>query len=572
VQSLSPEIKPSKEVRMLNDMEIAENVEIKPIEEIARLLGLNEENLEEYGKYKAKISPGIKIEGKGKTGKLIMVTAMTPTPAGEGKTTTSIGLADALSHIGEKAVVALREPSLGPVFGMKGGATGGGYAQVAPREEINLHFTGDIHAITAAHNLLSAMVDNRLHFDGSCGLLDCRRVTWKRVMDMDDRVLREVVIGIGGPLRGIARETGFDITAASEVMAIFCLAVDLKDLKERLGNILVGYAPDKKPVFARELKAEGAMAALLKDALKPNIVQTLEGTPALIHGGPFANIAHGTNSVIATRIGLQLADYVVTESGFGSDLGAEKFFNIVVRTGHIPPPEACVLVATLRALKLHGGVELENVNKENVQAVEKGFENLRKHMENMRVFGVPFVVAINRFPSDTEREIEKVKELCRRDKARVALSEVFAKGGKGGKDLAQEILKAIEEEENRFQLLYPSDMPLIEKIETVAQKIYGASSVAMEGKIRRKIQRIEKIGFGNLPVCIAKTQYSLSDDDEALGRPRDFTLIVTDVSLSSGAGFVVVYCGDIMTMPGLPNVPSAERIDVTEDGRITGLG
>ena len=557
---------------MLNDMEIAENVEIKPIEEIARLLGLNEENLEEYGKYKAKISPGIKIEGKGKTGKLIMVTAMTPTPAGEGKTTTSIGLADALSHIGEKAVVALREPSLGPVFGMKGGATGGGYAQVAPREEINLHFTGDIHAITAAHNLLSAMVDNRLHFDGSCGLLDCRRVTWKRVMDMDDRVLREVVIGIGGPLRGIARETGFDITAASEVMAIFCLAVDLKDLKERLGNILVGYAPDKKPVFARELKAEGAMAALLKDALKPNIVQTLEGTPALIHGGPFANIAHGTNSVIATRIGLQLADYVVTESGFGSDLGAEKFFNIVVRTGHIPPPEACVLVATLRALKLHGGVELENVNKENVQAVEKGFENLRKHMENMRVFGVPFVVAINRFPSDTEREIEKVQELCRKDKARVALSEVFAKGGKGGKDLAQEILKAIEKEENRFQLLYPSDMPLIEKIETVAQKIYGASSVAMEGKIRRKIQRIEKIGFGNLPVCIAKTQYSLSDDDEALGRPRDFTLIVTDVSLSSGAGFVVVYCGDIMTMPGLPNVPSAERIDVTEDGRITGLG
>jgi formate--tetrahydrofolate ligase len=571
VQSLSPEIKPSKEVRMLNDMEIAENVEIEPIEEIARQLGLNEEDLEEYGKYKAKISPGIKIEGKGKTGKLIMVTAMTPTPAGEGKTTTSIGLADALSHIGEKAVVALREPSLGPVFGMKGGATGGGYAQVAPREEINLHFTGDIHAITAAHNLLSAMVDNRLHFDGSCGLLDCRRVTWKRVMDMDDRVLREVVIGIGGPLRGIARETGFDITAASEVMAIFCLAVDLKDLKERLGNILVGYAPDRKPVFARELKAEGAMAALLKDALQPNIVQTLEGTPALIHGGPFANIAHGTNSVIATRIGLQLADYVVTESGFGSDLGAEKFFNIVVRTGHIPPPEACVLVATLRALKLHGGVELENVDEENVQAVEKGFENLRKHMENMRLFGVPFVVAINRFPSDTEAEIEKVKELCRKDKARVALSEVFAQGGKGGKDLAQEILKAIEEEESRFQLLYPSDMPLIEKIETVAQKIYGASSVAMEGKIRRKIQRIEKIGFGNLPVCIAKTQYSLSDDDEALGRPRDFTLIVTDVSLSSGAGFVVVYCGDIMTMPGLPKVPSAERIDVTEDGRITGL-
>lgn len=556
---------------MLNDMEIAENIELKPIEEIARQLGLSEEDLEKYGKYKAKISPAIKIEGEGKRGKLIMVTAMTPTPAGEGKTTTSIGLGDALSHLGEKAVVALREPSLGPVFGMKGGATGGGYAQVAPREAINLHFTGDIHAVTAAHNLLSAMVDNRLHFDGTCGLLDCRRVTWKRVLDMDDRVLREVVVGIGGPLRGIARETGFDITAASEVMAIFCLAVDLKDLKGRLGNILVGYAPDRKPVFARELKAEGAMAALLKDALQPNIVQTLEGTPALIHGGPFANIAHGTNSVIATRMGLQLADYVVTESGFGSDLGAEKFFNIVVRTGHIPAPAACVLVATLRALKLHGGVELENVNEENVQAVGKGFENLQKHMENMRIFGVPFVVAINRFPSDTEAEIEKVKELCRKERVRVALSEVYAKGGKGGQDLAQEVLKAIEEEENRFQLLYPSDMPLLEKVETVARKVYGASSVAMEGKIRRKILKIEKNGFGGLPVCIAKTQYSLSGDDEALGRPKDFTLIVTDASLSSGAGFVVVYCGDIMTMPGLPKVPSAERIDITEDGRITGL-
>ncbi len=556
---------------MLSDMEIAENIKLKPIEEIARRLGLDDEDLEKYGKHMAKISPRIKIEGKNKTGKLIMVTAMTPTPAGEGKTTTSIGLADALSHIGEKATVALREPSLGPVFGMKGGATGGGYAQVAPREEINLHFTGDIHAITAAHNLLAAMVDNRLHFDGACGLLDCRRVTWKRVMDMDDRVLREVVIGIGGPLRGIARETGFDITAASEVMAIFCLAVGLKDLKERLGNILVGYAPDRKPVFAWELKAEGAMAALLRDAIQPNLVQTLEGTPALIHGGPFANIAHGTNSVIATRMGLQLADYVVTESGFGSDLGAEKFFNIVVRTGQIPPPAACVLVATLRALKLHGGVKLEKVNEENVKAVEKGFENLRKHMENMRIFGVPFVVAINRFPADTEKEIEKVKELCLKEKARAALSDVFAKGGKGGKELAQEILKAIEEDENRFQLLYPSDMPLVEKVETVARKIYGASSVAMEGKIRRKIERIDKDGFGSLPVCIAKTQYSLSDDDEALGRPEDFTLIVTDASLSAGAGFVVVYCGDIMTMPGLPKVPSAEKIDVTDDERITGL-
>lgn len=556
---------------MLDDTEIAANAEIQPIEEIAGKLGLKTEYLERYGRFKAKVSPEETQKKKEQRGKLIMVTAMTPTPAGEGKTTTSIGLADALNQIGKKTVVALREPSLGPVFGMKGGATGGGYAQVVPREEINLHFTGDIHAITAAHNLLAAMVDNRLHFDGSCGLLDCRRVTWKRVMDMDDRVLREVVIGIGGPLRGIARETGFDITAASEVMAIFCLAVDLKDLKERLGNIVVGQSPDKKRVFARELNAEGSMAALLKDALRANLVQTLEGTPALIHGGPFANIAHGTNSVIATRMGLQLADYVVTESGFGSDLGAEKFFDIVVRTGHIPPPDACVLVATLRALKLHGGVELKDVNNENVEAVERGFPNLQKHMENISIFGVPFVVAINRFPSDTEAEIEKVKELCGKEKTRVALSEVFTKGGKGGKDLAQEVLQAIEEDENRFQLLYPSDMPFIEKIETVAQKIYGASTVAMEGKTRRKIERLERAGFGNLPVCIAKTQYSLSDDDEALGRPENFTLIVTDVSLSSGAGFVVVYCGDVMTMPGLPKVPSAEKIDVTEDDRITGL-
>ncbi|MBA7597340.1 Formate--tetrahydrofolate ligase [subsurface metagenome] len=556
---------------MLDDTEIAANAEIQLIEEIAGKLGLKTEHLERYGRFKAKVSPEVIQKKKEQRGKLIMVTAMTPTPAGEGKTTTSIGLADALSQVGKKTVVALREPSLGPVFGMKGGATGGGYAQVVPREEINLHFTGDIHAITAAHNLLAAMVDNRLHFDGSCGLLDCRRVTWKRVMDMDDRVLREVVIGIGGPLRGIARETGFDITAASEVMAIFCLAVDLKDLKERLGNIIVGQSPDKKRVFARELNAEGSMAALLKDALRANLVQTLEGTPALIHGGPFANIAHGTNSVIATRMGLQLADYVVTESGFGSDLGAEKFFDIVVRTGHIPPPDACVLVATLRALKLHGGVELKDVDGENVEAVERGFSNLQKHMENMSIFGVPFVVAINRFPSDTEAEIEKVKELCGKEKTRVALSEVFTKGGKGGKDLAQEVLQAIEEDENRFQLLYPLDMPLIEKIETVAEKIYGAASVAMEGKTRRKIRRLEKAGFGNLPVCIAKTQYSLSDDDEALGRPEDFTLIVTDVSLSSGAGFVVVYCGDVMTMPGLPKVPSAEKIDVTEDDRITGL-
>jgi formate--tetrahydrofolate ligase len=556
---------------MLNDKEIADKVTMKPIEEIAQKLGIGADALESYGKYKAKIIPE-KIGRKGeKRGKLIMVTAMSPTPAGEGKTTTSIGLADALNRMGKNATVALREPSLGPVFGMKGGATGGGYAQVMPREEINLHFTGDIHAITAAHNLLAAMVDNRLHFDGSCGLLDCRRVEWKRVMDMDDRVLREVVIGIGGPLRGIARETGFDITAASEIMAILCLADGLADLKERIGNILVGYSPDRQPVFARSVKAEGAMTALLKDALNPNLVQTLEGTPALIHGGPFANIAHGTNSIIATRMALGLSDYVVTETGFGSDLGAEKFLDIVVRTGRIPPPDVCVLVATIRALKFHGGVKLEDINSENIEALERGFDNLAKHMENMNIFGIPFVVAVNRFPSDTEAEIEKVKKLCQTEKTRVALSEVYAKGGEGGEEPAQEVLKAAEEDGSHFQFLYDLDQTLQDKIETVATKIYGAASVAMEGKIRRKIQRLEKLGFGNLPVCIAKTQYSLSDDDEALGRPRDFTLIVTDISISSGAGFVVVYCGDIMTMPGLPKIPAAEKIDVTEQGDITGL-
>ena len=556
---------------MLDEKEIAKKTGMKPIEEIARKLGVDPEFLEKFGKSKAKISPDSISRKNGKQGKLIMVTAMSPTPAGEGKTTTSIGLADALNRLGKKTTVALREPSLGPVFGMKGGATGGGYARVIPSDEINLHFTGDIHAITAAHNLLAAMVDNRLHFDGSCGLLDCRRVTWKRVMDMDDRVLRDVVIGIGGPLRGIARETGFDITAASEIMAIFCLSEGKADLKERLGNILIGYSPDRQPVFARAIKAAGAMAALLKDALKPNLVQTLEGTPALIHGGPFANIAHGTNTIIATRMALGLSDFVVTESGFGSDLGAEKFFDIVVRTGHIPAPDACVLVATIRALKFHGGVKLEDVDKENLEAVEKGFENLEKHIENMGTFGVPFVVAINRFPSDTPAEIERVKKLCRDNKARVALSEVYARGGEGGEDLAGEILKAVDEEKNTFRFLYELEIPMIEKIEAVAMKIYGASSVAMEGKTSRKIRRIEKMGFGNLPVCIAKTQYSLSGDDEALGRPRDFTLIVTDVSLSAGAGFVVVYCGDIMTMPGLPKVPSAEKIDVSEDGNITGL-
>lgn len=556
---------------MADDMAIAQKVKIRPIEAIAEKLGLETSALELYGPFKAKIAYERSIRIGEKKGKLIMVTALTPTPAGEGKTTTSIGLADALNQLGLRAVAALREPSLGPVFGRKGGATGGGYAQVMPRDEINLHFTGDIHAVTAAHNLLAAMVDNRLHFEGVCGLLDCRRVTWKRVLDVDDRVLREVVVGIGGPLRGIARETGFEITAASEVMAILCLAQDLNDLKERMGRIMVGYSPDKKPVFARDLKAAGAMAALLKEAIKPNLVQTLEANPVLIHGGPFANIAHGTSSVIATRLALDLADMVVTETGFGSDLGAEKFFDIVVRTGHIPPPDACVLVATARALKLHGGVKLAEIEEENVQAVEKGFANLKKHIENLNLFGVPVVVALNKFSTDTEEELRTIASLCREEGVEVALSEVYSQGGRGGLELADKVVKACRERKTDFKFLYPLEMPLLEKIETVARNIYGAAGVAMEGKIKRKILRMEKEGFAHLPVCIAKTQYSLSDDEELLGRPEEFTLIVTDVSLSSGAGFVVVYCGDIMTMPGLPRSPAAERVDISDTGEITGL-
>lgn len=544
---------------------------IKPIEDIAAKLGIKAKDLVKYGEYKAKLFPDrIRIEGK-ERGKLILVTAMSPTPAGEGKTTTSIGLADALNSLGKKATASLREPSLGPVFGMKGGATGGGAAHVLPQDEINLHFTGDLHAITSAHNLLSAMVDNRIHFDGACGLLDSRTITWKRVLDMDDRVLREVIIGIGGPLRGLARETGFDITAASEVMAILCLSKDIKDLKERLGNILVGYSPDKKPVFARELKADGAMTALLKDAIQPNLVQTGEGTPIFVHGGPFANIAHGTSSVIAADLALNLADFVVTECGFGSDLGAVKFFDIVVRTNHLPPPDACVLVATVRALKYHGGIKRDDLEIENIPAVEKGFANLQKHIENLRFFGVPFVVALNRFSSDTDEEIEKVLDLCHKEGVRFALIEVFSKGSEGGRVLAEEVLQAIEKDEHNFQHLYSLDMPLVEKIEVIATKMFGAASVAMEGKIRRRIRRIERNGFQNLPVCIAKTQYSLSDDDQALGRPEGFTMIVTDASLSSGAGFVVVHCGDVMTMPGLPKISAAEKIDVAPDGEITGL-
>ncbi|MBD3413773.1 MAG: formate--tetrahydrofolate ligase [Candidatus Aminicenantes bacterium] len=542
-----------------------------PIEKIAAQIGIKEHELEYYGKYKAKINRTDSYDSNGRRGKLVMVTAMTPTPSGEGKTLTTIGLADTLNSLGQKTTAALREPSLGPVFGLKGGATGGGKAQVIPSDEINLHFTGDLHAVTSAHNLLAAMVDNRLHFDGPSGLLDCRRVTWKRVLDVDDRVLREVVVGIGGPLRGIARETGMDITAASEVMAILCLSKNLNDLKKRLGNITIGYTSDKEPIFARQIKAHGSMAALLKDAMKPNIVQTLEETPVLVHGGPFANIAHGTNTVIATRMALQLSDFVVTETGFGSDLGAEKFFNIVVRTGHIPPPDAVVLVATVRALKHHAGIKRKDLQEENLDAVEEGFDNLKKHIQNMRSFGIPLVVAVNRFTSDTDAEIDQVKQLCQKEEVRVAESRLWAEGSKGGQELGEQVIEAAVKDKNDFCYTYESESPIIEKIEQVAQKIYGAKAVAMEGKIRRKIKRIEERGFKNFPICVAKTQASLSDDKQLLGRPKDFTLIVTDVSASSGAGFVVVYCGDIMTMPGLPKSPASERIDITDDGEITGL-
>lgn len=496
---------------------------------------------------------------------------MTPTKAGEGKTTTAIGLADALRRRGEKAVVALREPSLGPVFGMKGGATGGGRAQVVPGTDINLHFTGDIHAVSAAHNLLAAMVDNRLHFDGAAGPLAPLGVAWKRVVDMNDRVLREIVVGLGGPANGVPRETGYDITTASELMAILCLAGNLPDLKARLAAVVVGTNASGDPVRVRDIRAEGALTALLRDALEPNLVQTLEGTPALIHGGPFANIAHGTNSVVATRLGLERAAYVVTEAGFGADLGAEKFFDIVVRTGLVPPPAACVLVATLRALKLHGGVDARQAAVEDAAAVERGFDNLRAHAGILGFFGVPFVIALNLFPTDTKAEIAAFEALCRAEKFRFAPSDVFARGGEGGEDLAREVLAAIALDPAAFRYAYAPETPLAAKVEALAVKIYGGRGAALEARARKKLEAFERWGFGGLPVCVAKTQYSLSDDDRRLNRPKDFTLTVTDAALSAGAGFVVVHCGDVLTMPGLPRAPAAEKIDVAEDGEIVGV-
>ncbi|SHJ09209.1 Formate-tetrahydrofolate ligase [Geosporobacter subterraneus DSM 17957] len=554
-----------------SDIEIAQEAKLQDIREIAKKLNLTEDDLELYGKYKAKVDYNLlKKDNGGKKAKLILVTAINPTPAGEGKTTTTIGTADALSRLGKNTLVALREPSLGPVFGVKGGAAGGGYAQVVPMEDINLHFTGDFHAIGAANNLLAAMIDNHIYQGNQLGI-DARKLTWRRAMDMNDRQLRNIVNGLGGRGNGVPREDGFDITVASEVMAAFCLASDIMDLKERLGNIIVGYTKDDQPITARQLNAHGAMAALLKDALKPNLVQTLEGTPAFVHGGPFANIAHGCNSVIATKMAAHFADYVVTEAGFGADLGAEKFIDIKCRMAGLSP-DAVIIVATVRALKYNGGVPKSELNQENLEALEKGLPNLLKHVENItKVFNLPAVVAINRFPLDTEAELELVRRRCGELGVNVALSEVWAKGGEGGQELAQEVLKLIEKGEASLTHPYTLDMPIKEKIRAIAQKIYGADDVVFAGNAPKEIERLEKLGFGNLPICMAKTQYSLSDDPNKLGRPTGFTVTVRQVKVSAGAGFIVALTGEIMTMPGLPKVPSAEKIDVDENGVITGL-
>ncbi|MEW9121139.1 MAG: formate--tetrahydrofolate ligase [Thermotaleaceae bacterium] len=554
-----------------SDIEIAQEAKLQDIREIAKKLNLTEDDLELYGKYKAKVDYNLlKRDNGGKKAKMILVTAINPTPAGEGKTTTTIGVADALSRLGKTTLVALREPSLGPVFGVKGGAAGGGYAQVVPMEDINLHFTGDFHAIGAANNLLAAMLDNHITQGNQLGI-DARKITWRRAMDMNDRQLRNMVNGLGGKGNGIPREDGFDITVASEVMAAFCLASDIMDLKERLGNIIVGYTKDDQPITAKQLNAHGAMAALLKDALKPNLVQTLEGTPAFVHGGPFANIAHGCNSVIATKMAAHFADYVVTEAGFGADLGAEKFLDIKCRKAGISP-EAVVIVATVRALKYNGGVPKSELNQENLEALEKGLPNLLKHVENItKVFNLPAVVAINRFPLDTEAELALVEKRCAELGVNVALSEVWAKGGEGGIQLAEQVIKLIEKGEGKLTYAYELNLPIKEKIRAITQKIYGADDVAFTASASKEIERLEKLGFGDLPICMAKTQYSLSDDPALLGRPTGFTVTVRQVKVSAGAGFLVALTGEIMTMPGLPKVPSAEKIDVDENGMITGL-
>ena len=554
---------------MKTDIEIAQAAEMLPIAQIARQVGLDEDKLEYYGKYKAKVDT-LALRDVPRKGKLILVTAINPTPAGEGKTTTSVGLGDALHRLGKKAVLALREPSLGPVFGVKGGAAGGGYAQVVPMEDINLHFTGDFHAIGAANNLLSAMLDNHIQ-QGNALDIDVRRITWKRCVDMNDRQLRNIVCGLGGKVNGVPREDGFDITVASEIMAVLCLASDLMDLKARLGRMVVAYNRAGDPVYCSDLKAQGAMTALLKDAIRPNLVQTLEHTPAFIHGGPFANIAHGCNSVSATDTALKLGDYVVTEAGFGADLGAEKFLDIKCRAAGLTP-DAVVIVATVRALKHHGGCPKADLGRENLSALEKGLPNLLKHVENItKVYGLPAVVAINQFDSDTEAEIAMIRTACEKYGVRVALSQVWSKGGEGGEELAREVLRIIDEEKPHFRFAYEGDAPLTGKIEAVAKKVYGADGVDYAPAAAKELQRLTELGYGGLPVCMAKTQYSLSDDAGRLGAPTGFRIKVQKVKVSAGAGFVVVLTGDIMTMPGLPKVPAAENIDVDENGVITGL-
>ena len=561
---------------MLTDIEIAQATEPKPIGEIAAIAGVDEKYLELYGNYKAKVDYNLLREEEHAPGKLILVTAINPTPAGEGKTTTTVGLADALSLRGKNVVVALREPSLGPVFGIKGGAAGGGYAQVIPMEDINLHFTGDFHAIGAANNLLAALLDAHIHNGNELGI-DVRKITWKRVVDMNDRQLRNIVDGLGGKAHGVPREDGFDITVASEVMAIFCLATSITDLKERLGRIVVGYTYDDKPVTAHDLKAEGAMAALLKDALKPNLVQTLEGTPAFVHGGPFANIAHGCNSIMATRMAMALGDYCVTEAGFGADLGAEKFLDIKCRLAGLKP-DAVVVVATVRALKNHGGVAKADLNEENLEALEAGLPNLLQHVENItNVYNLPCVVAINAFPTDTKAELDLVEAKCRELGVNVALSEVWARGGEGGLALADEVVALCEngDEAGRsadtFTFSYEDDLSIAEKIEAIAKRVYHADGVVFEPAAQKEIAQLEVLGFGEMPVCMAKTQYSFSDDATKLGAPRDFQITVRQVKVSAGAGFIVALTGSIMTMPGLGKAPAAHKIDVMEDGTITGL-
>ena len=552
-----------------SDIEIAQQCEMKPIFEVAKTANIDEKYIEQYGRYKAKIDLSLLKETERPDGKLILVTAITPTPAGEGKTTTSVGLADGLRKIGKNSVAALREPSLGPVFGIKGGAAGGGYAQVVPMEDINLHFTGDFHAIGAANNLLAAMLDNHIQQGNSLGI-DPKAITWKRAVDMNDRQLRHIVNGLGGRLQGVPREDGFEITVASEIMAVLCLAADITDLKRRLASIIVGYSYEGKPVTAHDLKAEGAMAALLKDALKPNLVQTLEGTPTFIHGGPFANIAHGCNSIIATRMALKLGDYVVTEAGFAADLGAEKFLDIKCRMAGLTP-SAVVVVATVRALKYHGGVAKADLNNENLEALEKGLPNLLQHVDNIRtVYGLPCVVAINAFPTDTAAELALVEKKCNELGVNVALSEVWAKGGEGGKALAEEVVRLCEQP-NDFRFCYEDGLSITEKLNAIATRIYHADGVDLVGNAPKQLRQLEDMGFGSMPICMAKTQYSFSDDASKLGAPRNFRISVRNLKVSAGAGFIVALTGDIMTMPGLPKSPAAERIDVDENGVISGL-